>query len=181
MNPRMRTRAIVLAKRLLPLALSLFLVPGCWVTKDEMTQKFNDFDEYLKKRDARAKTDAGERMDAVAAEVAELRKAVQVLEISLRALKEEVVAIRGNMGLAFESAQKVKDLGDRVQETLNEIREIEGRLKRSVADMGGKVDATLDKYREVLLEEKRVLMERLRALNESLRALNEGEPKDEKK
>ena len=30
---------------------------GCWVTSAKLTDKFNEFDEYLNKRDARTKSE----------------------------------------------------------------------------------------------------------------------------
>lgn len=150
---------------------------GCFVTSGQLTDKINDFDAYLQKREARAKSERDLEIKSILNEIAELKKSVQVLEVSLRAVKEEIIAVKANMNVAFESAERVKELEEAVRQTLDEIHAIETKLRRNVDDLGGRVDDAMSKYREVLLEEKRVLMERLRAVNESLRSLKTDEDK----
>ena len=156
-------------------AIALFVAAqGCFVTQAGLNEKINEFDQYLLKREERSKADAAQWGADADRRIEDLKKSLQALDATVRALKEEIAGVRTNMGVAFESAERVRELGDKVEKALEEIQAVEGKLRRTVEALGGRVDTTMDKYRDILLEEKRVLTERLRALNESLRAMDTG-------
>ena len=153
---------------------------GCWVTSARLTDEFNQFDEYLKKRDARTKSESDVRVRELNRNVALFQSTLQGLEVKLRGINEEIRDMREKMGLALDSAKRVNELQDEVQQSLDEVHAIEGRINRNFKKMDERVGDTLEKYREVMLEEKRILMERLRTLNETLRALTEGGEEEKK-
>ncbi|GEM_PF-2756884 len=155
--------------------LAIVFASGCWVTPSRLTREMNEFDEYLKKREARRKADAEARLKLVEKEVASARQSMKDLETSMQEIQDDLADLRGKMSLSLEAARRVAELQEKVERALDEVYSIEGRLKRNYEQVSGRVDKTLEKYEEVLFEEKRILMERLRALNESLRALKAKE------
>jgi septation ring formation regulator EzrA len=169
-----RTAPLILA-----CAVLLALGGGCWVTSTKLTDRFNEFDEYLKKRESRTRSEKEMEFSELNRQIAVMRSTLQGLEVTLKGINEEIRDIREKMGLALDSANRIKKLQDEVESSLGEVHAIEARLNRNFKKMDDRVGETLDKYREVLLEEKRVMMERLRTLNETLRALAEGEGKEE--
>jgi chromosome segregation ATPase len=164
---------------LLALAAVSILLGGCWVSKAKLTEEFNSFDEYLKKREAREKAEQDAQFDEINRNIALFRSTLQGLEVTLKGMNEEIRDIREKMGLALDSANRVRELQAEVQSSLDEVRAVEGRLNRNFKKMDARVGDTLEKYKEVLLEEKRVMMERLRTLNETLRTLADEKEEEE--